>query len=418
MTVKTRLIPVAVGLLTLLVLLLAVSAAADAAPAVSWNSRAGVAFDRHESGQRLLDYDLLGIGAGWAYDFYVERYPRKQEGLLYTQTIWRPVESPNGIANVTGAAVVNPGAVWFVGNECDHTGQCALTPDQYAQGYHAYYSAIKAVDSTAVILAGGISQPTPIRLRWLDAVLAAYATRYGAPLPADGWHIHMYILPEKCSWGVGIPVGLSDAGDAFDCSYKERHAELAVFKSRLADFRLWMRLNGYQQSPLVISEYGILLGPEHGYHEQRIADYLRDTFAYMATATDTVAGYEADGYRIVQRWAWFSVNYKPFPWSALFDPYNKTLSALGRAYATAVAALTPTPTFVPSATVTPSATPTATATATDVPSATPTATVTPSATPTTALTLDPCKLTPGGCQEPTDEQGGGEPSRLYLPLIR
>lgn len=429
MTLKNKSLTLCVlSLLIILLLLLAAGVAADAAPGVSWNSRAGVAFDRHESGQTLLDYDLIGLGANWAYDFYTERYPRKQEGLEYVQMIWRPANDAVQIAGATGAAVVNPGSIWMVGNECDNGGQCALTPDQYAIGYHAHYTAIKASDPTALIFAGGITQPTPIRLRWLDAVLVAYQNRYGVPLPADGWHIHMYILPEACDWGVGMPVGLSNAGDAFDCSYGDRHAELAVFVSRLADFRLWMRLNGYQQTPLIVSEYGVLLGPEHGYSEQRVADYLRDTFAYMGTATDTANGYQADDNRLVQRWAWFSVNYRPFPGTALFDFYNKTLTIIGRAYATTVAQKPAggTPTAEP-ATRTPTATttveptavvqPTATATplpptSTDQPTAT--ATTEPTNTPEPTFTIEP--TAPSG-EAPTGETGSEPRRRLYLPLV-
>lgn len=412
------------GVILLVISVLCSTLDAGAAPAVSWNSRYGVAFDRFESGDNVLDYDIKALGVQWFYDFGAQRAPRRPDGVEYVQMVWRPTSNPTQLAANTGAAVANPGSAWLIGNECDNAGQCALTPEQYAAGYHDHYYAIKASDPTALIFAGGVTQPTPIRLRWLDAMLAAYQARYGEPLPADGWHVHLYILPEACGWGVGIPVGLSNAGDAFDCSYGDRHADLKTFISRLADFRLWMRLNGHQSKPLIVSEYGVLLGPEHGYHTQRVADYLKATFDHMEIITDTASGLPADDYRLVQRWAWFSVNYRPFPSTALFDPYNKTTTAIGAAYATTVAGrLSSIPTAT--ATLLPTATATSTATATPTPTATSTATPAPSATPamtptaTHAATPDPCKLSPGGCGEPTNEQDAREPlRRLYLPLIQ
>lgn len=400
-----------VGVILLAIGVMCSTLDAGATPAVSWNSRAGVAFDRAESGDNVLDYDVASIGATWFYDFTNQRAPRKPQGIEYVQTVWRP---GTHAGDASGAAVANPGSTWLIGNECDHDGQCGLTPEQYAIGYHAHYYAIKAADPTALIFAGGITQPTPIRLRWLDAALAAYQERYGEPLPADGWHVHLYILPENCPWGVGIPVGLSNIGDAFDCSYGDRHAEFRVFASRLADFRLWMRLNGYQERPLIVSEYGVLLGPEHGYHEQRVADYLKATFAHMATAAD-VDGYAADSYRLVQRWAWFSVNYRPFLSTALFDPYNKTVTSVGRAYATAVAPPTATPTQTSTPTPTTTPVPSNTPTPTTTPTVSSTPTPPPTSTSTATTTPDPCKSTPGGCSEPTSEDGG-EPALLYLPI--
>jgi hypothetical protein len=61
------------------------------------------------------------------------------------------------------------------------------------------------------VAAGRIVQPTSLRLRYVDAVLAAYQQLYGAPMPVDVWHIHNYALREERSeWGAEIPLGLPD----------------------------------------------------------------------------------------------------------------------------------------------------------------------------------------------------------------
>jgi hypothetical protein len=60
---------------------------------------------------------------------------------------------------------------------------------------------------------------------------------------------------------------------------------------------------------------------------------MRGTFDFFMTATDDEIGYPADGNRLVQRWAWYSLNDKRFEgyttFSHLFDPYDKQISPLG-----------------------------------------------------------------------------------------
>jgi hypothetical protein len=60
---------------------------------------------------------------------------------------------------------------------------------------------------------------------------------------------------------------------------------------------------------------------------------MRGTFDYLSTATDGEIGYPADGNRLVQRWAWYSLNDKRFEgyttFSHLFDPYTNEITPLG-----------------------------------------------------------------------------------------
>jgi hypothetical protein len=104
-----------------------------------------------------------------------------------------------------------PGNVWIIGNEPDNIWQDNLTAEAYARFYHDMVALIKSADPTAILAVGGISQATPIRLRYLDEVLSDYQNDFGLALPADWWTLHGYVLQEKRgSWGVDIPPGFCD----------------------------------------------------------------------------------------------------------------------------------------------------------------------------------------------------------------
>lgn len=369
--------------------------------AITPATRAGVAFDYFHSGDTVTDYDLVSIGSQWYYDFTMRQAPA--EPVEYVQMVWKP--TTHNAAAAAANARANPGSTWLIGNECDNAGQCNLTPAQYAVAYQAHYVAIKSVDATAAIHAGGILQPTAVRLRYLDMVLIEYAKQFGGPMPTDGWHVHLYILPENCAWGSGLPVGVQDTTGAMSCDYGGHHADPATFAQRLTDMRQWMADRGYRDKPLIVSEYGVLLHAEHGYDRRWAAKYLTDTFAIMQTATDNNIGYPADGNRLVQHWAWFSVNYRPHPESQLFDPTTKRLTEVGIAYATAVAQAnatatpTATPTWTPTGTPRPTTTATATGTSTSTPTVVPTSTATATATDTPTVIPTATAMSAGGSSD-------------------
>ena len=82
-------------------------------------------------------------------------------------------------------ASAHPGALWLIGNEPDVKWQDNTLPAEYARLYHKAYTAIKAADPQAQVAIGGVTQPSPLRLRYLDAVLTAYQQQYRKPLPVD-----------------------------------------------------------------------------------------------------------------------------------------------------------------------------------------------------------------------------------------
>jgi hypothetical protein len=213
-----------------------------------------------------------------------------------------------------------PGTAWIVGNEPDIATQDWATPDQYAAAYHTVYQAIKRADPTAVLVAGNVSQVTALRLRYLDAVLAAYRDRYGTAMPADVWGVHVYVLPEQAGgWGAGEPPGITAAPTEGRRWTVEQHDSLALIKSQVQQMRSWMAANGYTDSPLWITEYGILMPPEYGFGTQRVARFMTGSFDLFRTLCDRNLGLAADGGRLVQRWNWFSTRAGAFPAGDLFD---------------------------------------------------------------------------------------------------
>jgi len=235
------------------------------------------------------------------------------------------------MAAIRWAAFHNREQVWVIGNEPDVIWQDDVTPEVYAQAYHDLYALIKKTDPSASIAAGSISQATPLRLVYLDRVLAAYQNLYGESMPVDWWAVHGYVLQEeRGSWGVDIPPGLSEnQGELYSA---KDHGRLDLFEAQIIAFREWMTINGYRDTPLALTEFGILLGANDGYTPDIAAQYLRQTTSWLTTATDERLGYPKDENRLVQCWAWFSLADIYFPTSDLANLEKDGLTIVGQAY--------------------------------------------------------------------------------------
>lgn len=297
------------------------------------------------SGQTFTNHDVAPLRVGWYLNYRSTENVDHPSGVEFVPVIRLSQTSetgfaytPNGAA-LKDAVLAHPGARWLIGNEPDRRTsiQDNLEPHVYAAAYHELYQLIKQIDPTARIVAGTIVQPTPLRLRYLDMVLASYHQAFGAAMPVDGWSIHNFILNEvSCSydpancWGADVPPGIDepygeivgiDDNDNFD-----------MFAARVMRFRQWMRDRGYSDKPLYLSEYGILMPPDFGFDAARVNAYMNKTFDYLTTATDPALGYPADGYRLVQKWSWYSAtdqNYNGW----LFDSSTHQLTAMGQNYA-------------------------------------------------------------------------------------
>jgi DNA-binding transcriptional regulator YdaS (Cro superfamily) len=271
------------------------------------------------------------LGAGWYIDWAVARRP----GYLEPEH-WQMVRIAQGCTSIAPERAAEiarryPGGTWIIGNEPDVIWQDNVRPERYARAYHDFYSAIKTADPNAQVAVAGVSQATPLRMAYLDRVLDTYAREFGAAMPVDLWTVHGFVLrEERGNWGVDIPPGMeAERGRLYEV---EDHGSLALFESHLRAFREWMAVRGYQDVPLAVTEFGILMYPEHGYTSEITSEYLRRSFSLLASMRDRATGYPQDDYRLVQRWAWFSLSDPHYPTGDLADLESRLLTSVGHAF--------------------------------------------------------------------------------------
>jgi hypothetical protein len=287
-------------------------------------------------------YDVGLLHAGWYTGYWVQADPVRPAGMAFVQLVRLSEDGPYGHAacsdcpswdEVRRVARRNPGSLWFIGNEPDR--QDLVYADRYAELYHEFYTFLKAEDPTCQVAVGGVVQPTPIRLQYLDQILNAYEDRYGAQMPVDVWNIHNYVCPEVTgAGGCGLPPG-TDPALAMDYGVQD-HDNLSYWTGQVEAMREWMRARGYRDRPLVITEFGILLPEAYGYSESRVRRFMLRTFDWLMEARDASTGYPADDNRLVQAWAWFSLDDAGvLGWemrSHLFEPTSLELTALGQEF--------------------------------------------------------------------------------------
>jgi len=281
-----------------------------------------------EDGQRrqanITDYDVGALFIGWYSDWRTSGWTEDHRpieppgGIRYAQLITvRASAYPTNTLGLTETVNANPGALWIIGNEPEGKyGQGNRTPRQYAEIYHDVRALIKGTDPDAWIAIGGVIEPTPLRIEWLEQVLREYESLYGVAMPVDVWNIHVQILQEKAGdWGAEIPAGLPDtAGRLYTL---QQNADPDIFEQLVTEFRQWMKGKGFQDKPLIISEYGVLmpwyhLAQDEPTGDQRVITFMRRTFDFLVNAKDPNLGYPEDDYRLVQQWLWYSLNDQPF----------------------------------------------------------------------------------------------------------
>ncbi len=339
----------------------------------------------------VTDFDVNALNVGWYSDWYVHPSPPRPGGVDYAQLVWVVAGTITpGLSQLGPIVDANPGSLWLVGNEPECLWVGNNTPQQYAAAYHDVYTFIKGRDPTAKIANGGVVEPTPLRLKWLDQVLQQYQTLYGQAMQVDVWNIHIQILQEKkYGWGCEIPVGLSDTvGRLYTM---DDNANIDIFQQLIVEMRTWMRDRGFQDKPLIISEYGVLFPPEYGFTVERVNAYMSASFDYLLSAISGDIGNPADENRLVQRWIWYSLNDQPWDpdtgdgfngglYDYRYPSYPGVITAFGvnyRNYTQSVLSATPTPTHTSTSTATATLTATPTQTSTPTPTLTPTSTATP-----------------------------------------
>ena len=261
---------------------------------------------------QISDYDVGSLHIGWYSDFDVNLNPPRPGGIEYAQLIGVSDGAISTPLDQLGPMIdAHLGSLWLIGNEPECIWQGNCTPEQYALVYHDLYAFIKGRDPTAQVAIGGVVQPTPLRLQWLDRLLSYYQATYGEAMPVDVWNIHNMILQErKNSWGCEIPKGLTETVGRL---YRiEDNDNVEIFKQHIVEFRTWMRDRGQRDKPLLITEYGVLMPVEYGFTAERVNAYMDATFDYLLTARNADLGYPADENRLVQRWMWYSLNDRPW----------------------------------------------------------------------------------------------------------
>lgn len=280
-----------------------------------------------------VDEQVAGqLRAGWYVNWTSQPDPPRPQGMEYVQMVRvRGAKLSPGGQDLETIARQNPGSLWIVGNEPDVPWQDSVTPTEYATAYREAYTLIKRADPTCQVAIAGVSQATPLRLQYLDMVLDAYRSRYGERIPVDVWNVHGFVLrEERGSWGVDIPPGISvDQGRLFEL---QDHDNMGIFREQIVAFRRWMNDRGERNKPLLVSEYGILMPGDYGFPPEKVRDFMFATFDFFTTATDPDLGYQADGNRLVQRWAWYSLSDTVYPTGNLFDPDTGQITSLGLAY--------------------------------------------------------------------------------------
>jgi hypothetical protein len=301
-------------------------------------SRLGVGVPRNVTDFEFDAAMAQQLGMGWYLDWRIDPAPMQFEGLEYAQ-----LYSMRGATNlrreqIAQVLAANPGALWLAGNEPDVIWQDNKTPEEYAQLYHQLYTFVKTLDPSAQVAIAGVSQVTPLRLQYIEAVMEAYERLYGQRMPVDVWNVHAFILrEERDSWGVSIPPGFDvDQGMLWEI---EDHDSLDLFRQQIVDFRRWMARQGERDKPLIISEFGILMPPDYGFPPERVARFMVETFDYLLTAADPEIGYPADDNRLVQRLTWYSLSDTVYPTSNLVDPATGEITLLGLTFADYAAGL-------------------------------------------------------------------------------
>jgi hypothetical protein len=311
------------------------------------------------SAESVLWYDLEALGVGWYVNWDIALHPPHPYGTGFMQTIRLDagnLSSFQSIEMITATIQANPGAVWQIGNEPDSIWLDKCTPEQYARAYYEYYHLVKAYDPTAKVAFGGLVQATPLRMLYLDHVWQAYQNLYGEDMPVDVWVVHGFIFPEVVGgWGADIPPGMgADADKGMQYEMRD-HDDMLIFAEQIVCFRQWMADHGQREKPLLVNEYGIALWSDiidedgEDFSDDRVIAFMHATFDYFLTATDPDLGYPADGNRLVQGWAWYSLHddvYQDGQWIGegyngdLFTgAYTKTITALGQGFAAYVQAL-------------------------------------------------------------------------------
>lgn len=297
---------------------------ADAGPPLC---RFGVNVNQAHDEPGIEAFDTATLRLGWYIDYRAQTAPARPQGMDYAPVIRLSQVGADGYETAPSGQALDDAILalkgqrmrWYVGNEPDRIQwQDDIMPAVYAKAYHELRERIKALDPSAQVVAGSIVQATEVRMKYLDLILAAHQQQYGEPMAVDAWAIHGFILreascqyypPQEC-WGADIPPGVDDHEGLL--IGVQQNDDFGIFKANVIRMRQWMADNGYRNTPLYLSEYGVLMpsglfNPD--FTPERVNAFMTKSFDFLLTeGVDDQTGYPLDSNRLVQQLSWYSTS--------------------------------------------------------------------------------------------------------------
>jgi len=313
-------------------------------------------------------FDTAPLRLGWYIDYSARAYPSRPQGMNYTPVIRLKQTGSDSYYSIPEGQMLEDSVLahkgedvaWFIGNEPDRKYyQDDIEPQVYATAYHELREQIRAIDPTAEVIAGSIVQASDVRIKYLDLILESHQTQYGEPMAVDGWATHGFILNEvSCTnnplgipcWGADIPPGVGDSyGLIIDVQDSD---DFDIFKANIVRMRQWMADNGYRNTPLFLSEYGVLMPSGRftpDFTPERVSEFMTKSFNYaLYEGVDGQIGYPQDGNRLIQYLSWYSTSDNTDFNGYLYDLSNGgQLSLMGENYAIEAATINDDHDFTP-----------------------------------------------------------------------
>ncbi len=316
--------------------------------------------------QSVAGYDVTTLGVSSVLNWRVAE-PSNLPASIHHIKVLQVSDSgyATSLSSLPGWLAAYPGHVWIIGNEPDVPWQDHLYAEVYAERYLTLAEMIRSLDPSATIGFGPIAQPTPLRMRYMDRVIAELdqindtQNRAGTLALIDVFTPHVFLVNENIiyidegtgeifyDWGAGIPKGFEyDYADAFqfDAELQSYFThDIGKFSEFVTDYRLWMKNLGAQNFPLWITEYTSVfppIDPPDGRDfvntsDEDTRDYLLATFDFILSEKDPALGYPGDDDRLVQRGFWYSLSgHRHSFGGTLFDPIDKQRTIVGDAYVT------------------------------------------------------------------------------------
>lgn len=293
----------------------------------------------NDPGKQVNDFNTaakaLNPDCWWNWGIYDERHFLDPK---FMPSYWRPNDTT--YTQAVNYAKKYPGRTWLLYNEPEgkNNGQANVPPAIAAAVFSKFYTEVKKVDPTAVIVCCGTIVSVE-GVDWLSAFMAATAVR------PDKWHVHIYGATDPTAWD-------------YYANYQDYWAEY--------------------------------IGGKRGY-------YVTETCGMWSTNQTTLLQHVAKQARKrLEGVFWFGAYPEPIvpSWRCNLLNADKSRTYLGNSFINIINSRAGTPTPQPTPTRTPTSTPVITwtptpqSTNTPVPTPAITPTVTPTVTPTPTQCVD------------------------------